>query len=281
MKHNHTNYHSHCEFCDGHAPMEEFIKAAVACGMTAYGVTSHTTFPTPGKSLQPNTYMAYFEEFNRLKKCYGDKLELYVGLEIDYLDEVRNPRLPFYATLPAQYTIGAVHFVCNERGEWMCTDGSFERFSENIARHFDNDIRRVVELFYEQSRRLIACGNFDIHGHPDKIALNASQFDRSILSEPWYEELAYNHIRSLAGGDFLVEVNTKALEQHGRIFPGVEWLPLVRKLGLNLVVNSDCHDTDKLESGRYETLRLLLDHGIDKVWELHDGRWAAYPICLD
>ena len=278
MNYSHTNYHSHCDFCDGHAPMQEFVEAAIAHGLVAYGVTSHTTFPTPGKSLQPDTYEPYFAEFFRLKELYRRQIELYVGLEIDYLDEVRNPRMPYYATLPTDYTIGAVHFVANERGEWMCTDGNHERFRANIANLFDNDIRRVVELFYAQSRRLIACGNFDIHGHPDKIALNASQFDQSILQETWYEELAYNHIRSLAGGDFLVEVNTKALEQHNRIFPGVEWLPLVRRLGLKLVVNTDCHDTDKVLSGRLGTLQLLRDAGIDKVWELHNGRWGEVEI---
>ena len=281
MKYNHTNYHSHCDFCDGRGKMEDFVKAAIACGMTAYGVTSHTTFPMPPvKSLQPDTYPLYFEEFARLKAIYGSVIDLYVGLEIDYLDEVRNPRLPFYATLPTDYTIGGVHFVANERGEWMCTDGAFERFKEMANLVFGGDIRRIVELFYEKSRKLICCGHFDIHAHPDKIALNASQFQSGILEESWYEDLAYNHIRSLAGGDFLVEVNTKALEQYGRIFPGVEWLPLVRKLGLKLVVNSDCHDVDKIESGRYETLQILKNAGIDKVWELHAGRWSEEDIKL-
>lgn len=279
-RYNHTNYHSHCDFCDGHAPMQAFIEAAVSCGMTAYGVTSHTTFPTPGKSLQPDTYETYFKEFSRLKSLYNDKIELYVGLEIDYLDEVRNPRTPFYATLPTDYTIGGVHFIANERGEWMCTDGSFERFGENIARYFNNDIRRVVELFYAQSRRLIACGHFDICAHPDKIALNASQFNPDILHETWYEELAYNHLCSLKGGDFLVEVNTKALDRHNRIFPAVEWLPLVRQLGLKLVVNSDCHEPSMIEAGRYETLQILRDAGIHTVWELHNNRWREEEIRL-
>lgn len=279
MKYNHTNYHSHCDFCDGRGSMEDFVKAAIACGMTAYGVTSHSTFPMPPvKSLQPDTYPKYFAEYARLRSLYGDKLDMYVGLEIDYLDEKRNPRMPFYATLPTDYTIGGVHFITNERGEWMCTDGAFERFKEVAERLFANDIRRIVELFYEKSRLLVSCRHFDIHAHPDKISLNASQFDDTILHEVWYEELAYNHIRSLAGGDFLVEVNTKALEQHGRIFPGIEWLPLVKQLGLKLVVNSDCHDVDKIESGRYETLRILRDAGIDKVWELHGGKWAEYEI---
>ena len=280
MKHNHTNYHSHCDFCDGHAPMQNFVEAAIACGMTAYGITSHTTFPTPGLSLQPDTYEAYFQEFARLKSIYKNDIELYVGLEIDYLDEVRNPRLPFYATLPTDYTIGAVHFITNDRGEWMCTDGGFDKFAVNIARYFNNDIRRVIELFYAKSHLLIACGNFDLHAHPDKISLNASQFDAAIIHEHWYEDLVYNHLCSLKNRDFLVEDNTKALDKHHLIFPAEDWLPLVKQLGLKLVVNSDCHDPECVEAGRYETLQILQNAGIKTVWELHNNRWGETPIRL-
>ena len=31
MQYNHTNYHSHCNFCDGRGAMEEFVKAAIEC----------------------------------------------------------------------------------------------------------------------------------------------------------------------------------------------------------------------------------------------------------
>ena len=42
-----TNYHSHCDFCDGHAPMELFVREAVKEGFSSYGVSSHAPFPVP------------------------------------------------------------------------------------------------------------------------------------------------------------------------------------------------------------------------------------------
>ena len=42
---NRTNYHSHCSFCDGKAPMEEFIKEAIRQGFSAYGISSHAPLP--------------------------------------------------------------------------------------------------------------------------------------------------------------------------------------------------------------------------------------------
>lgn len=40
-----TNYHSHCDFCDGHAPMELFVREAVKEGFSSYGISSHAPFP--------------------------------------------------------------------------------------------------------------------------------------------------------------------------------------------------------------------------------------------
>ena len=280
MKPNLTNYHSHCDFCDGRASMERFLQEAVCCGMSAYGVTSHTTFPVAGGSLQPDTYPLYFAEAARLREAYRRQIEFYVGLEVDYIDERRNPSSDVYRSMPTDYTIGSVHFVPTDAGGWMSVDGAFDGFRERLSRFFADDIREVVMRFYEQSRKLAACGGFTIYGHPDKIALNASLYSPDITNESWYEELIVAHLRRLADADFLVEVNTKAWEQHHRLFPSAEWLPLVRKLGLRLVVNSDCHYPERVNSGRMEALRILRDAGIDTVWELHNGRWGETSICV-
>ena len=280
MQYNLVNYHSHCDFCDGRAPMETFVGAAIARGMNAYGISSHTEAPEPGRTLRRDTYAAYFAEIARLREKYKRQIELYAALEIDYIDEERNAASPMYSKMPLDYTIGSIHFIPAPDGGWMSVDGAYNGFRERLDARFGNDVRTVVELFYEQSRKMVATGGFTICGHADKIALNASCFAPDITSEPWYEELAYRHLSSLAGKDFLVEVNTKAWEQHHRLFPSVEWFPLLRRLGLKLVVNSDCHYPERVDSGRFQALQLLRQAGIERVWELHAGRWAAVPICV-
>jgi len=47
MSMNLTNYHSHCSFCDGRAPMEDFIIQAIKMGFTGYGISSHAPLPFP------------------------------------------------------------------------------------------------------------------------------------------------------------------------------------------------------------------------------------------
>ena len=78
---NRTNYHSHCSFCDGKAPMEEFIKEAIRQGFSAYGISSHAPLPfATAWTLDRNRVNDYLDEIERMKRLYGDRIEIYAGL---------------------------------------------------------------------------------------------------------------------------------------------------------------------------------------------------------
>ena len=86
-----SNYHSHCTFCDGRSTPEDFIKFAVAHGFRAYGFSSHSPLPFETFwNMSKDDMPEYLTEIERLKKKYSDRLEIYVGLEIDFLDESNN-----------------------------------------------------------------------------------------------------------------------------------------------------------------------------------------------
>ena len=83
-----TNYHSHCLYCDGRANMEDFIRFAISEGFTSYGISSHAPLPfSTAWTMEWDRMEDYLSEFFRLKKKYADKIELAIGLEIDYLNK--------------------------------------------------------------------------------------------------------------------------------------------------------------------------------------------------
>lgn len=70
--------------------MEEFVRHAIDAGFTAYGVSSHAPLPFPAIwTLAQEQLPEYLTELDRLKVKYADRIELYAGLEIDYLNEER------------------------------------------------------------------------------------------------------------------------------------------------------------------------------------------------
>ncbi|MDM8269751.1 histidinol-phosphatase [Barnesiella viscericola] len=276
-----TNYHSHCEFCDGHAPMADFVEEAVAEGFASYGISSHAPFPVANNCNMHRERLAdYLDEFHRLKSLYASKIELYVGLEIDFLDDTFNPSIPYFQELPLDYRIGSVHYIVTPDGTPIDTDGSPDRFRGYVDTYFGGDVDEAVRRFYRSSFRLIELGGFDFLGHLDKIGLNASLYRPGLDREAWYRQLVNDYLEAIASRHLLVEVNTKAFATRGRFFPNEDYFEQMHRLGIRVVVNSDAHYPAKINAGRPEALHALARAGYTAVWQLSRGEWVEAPLDL-
>lgn len=259
-------FHSHTQFCDGRAQMEAFAREAVAQGFTHYGFTPHSPVPIESPCNMPLFKLPeYLAEVERIRGAYGDRCRFYAGMEVDYLGDVCGPADSLYHQPGIEYVIGSVHFIRNRRGEWVDVDGHFDSFRRKMERSFGNDIRYVVETFYAESMMMLGKGGFDILGHFDKIAQNASQFCPGIEEEPWYRSLVDGYIDRIIASGVTVELNTKAWKEHDRLFPSPAYLPRLVKAGVPLIVNSDAHVPALIDASRDRAFRLLdsLASGID------------------
>ena len=276
-----TNYHSHCSFCDGRAPLEEFVKEAISQGFYSYGVSSHAPLPFPTQwTMEWGQMEAYLDEFNNLRQKYADEIELYVGLEIDYLNEESNPSVASFTELPLDYRIGSVHLLYDAAGEVVDIDCSPAVFKERVDRHFNGDVLRVVRMYFDRLFRMVELGGFDILGHADKMHYNASCYHPGLLDEPWYEALMKDYFSLVASRGYLVEINTKAYDSLGTFYPNSRYWELMKEYQIKILVNSDAHYPERINAGRMEALRLLQAKGFATVAELHQGSWREVPIVV-
>lgn len=255
--------HSHTEFCDGRATMEAFARKAVESGFTHYGFSPHSpiTIPSDCNMLRDNVGR-YTDEYNRIAGTYGDKVRFYRSMEIDYLGDECGPAHDYFRSLGLDYTIGSVHFIPCQSGEYVDIDGNFDNFRKKMEKYFHNDIHYVVETFYSQSSKMLEAGNVDIIGHLDKIGCNAGYYSPGIESEEWYSKLLDAFIDQVIGSGVVVEINTKAWEQHHRMFPHVnKWRKLL-EAGVPLVINSDVHVPALINAGRDEAYNIIDELGI-------------------
>lgn len=274
-----TNYHSHCSFCDGRAPLEDFIMEAIRLGFTSYGVSSHAPLPFPTRwTMKWEDVPAYLNECARLKEKYASQIEIYAGMEIDYLNEDSNPSVQRFRELPLDYRIGSVHLLHNDSGEIVDIDCSADRFRAIVDQHFAGDIRRVVHLYYDRLLRMIELGGFDIIGHADKIHYNAAAYLPGLLDEEWYASLIKNYFEAIAAKGYMVEINTKAFYQLGTFYPNERYFSLFKELNIPVMVNSDAHYPEKINSGREEALKVLKKSGYSSVMELCQGKWQEIKI---
>lgn len=276
-----TNYHSHCSFCDGRAPFEEFVKEAITQGFYSYGVSSHAPLPFSTQwTMEWEQMEAYLDEFKNLRSKYADEIELYVGLEIDYLNEESNPSVARFTELPLDYRIGSVHLLYDAAGEVVDIDCSPAVFKERVDRHFNGDVLRVVRMYFDRLFRMVELGGFDILGHADKMHYNASCYHPGLLDEPWYEALMKDYFSLVASRGYLVEINTKAYDSLGTFYPNSRYWELMKEYQIKVLVNSDAHYPERINAGRMEALRLLQAKGFATVAELHQGSWREVPIVV-
>lgn len=259
------NLHSHTQFCDGRTTMAEMAARAVECGFAHYGFTPHSPIPASVSSscnMDPARVPDYIDEFMRLRALHAGHINLYLSMEIDYLGEAWGASHPYFSHLPLDYRLSSVHFIPTPDGTEVDVDGRPAHFAETMRRHFDSDIRYVVDTFYARTIAMIEAGGFDMIGHFDKIGFNASSFSPGIEETPWYRRHIDDVIDALIPTGIVVEVNTKAwlpnpgctpldtLRHTPRLFPSAPVITRLVQAGVPLAVNSDAHWPHRLTAGR-------------------------------
>ncbi len=276
-----TNYHSHCTYCDGKSPAEDFVKEAIARGFYSYGVSSHAPLPfTTNWTMKADDMSSYIAEINALKAKYEGQIQLYVGLEIDYLDEEHNPKMDYFQNLALDYRIGSVHLIRDMQGELADLDVSSPLFKDMIRDRFDNDLVGVVKKYFSQKKAMIRLGGFDFVGHIDKVSMNASFCEPSITEQQWYKQEIASLFEVVAEAKQMIEINTKAFLTKGLFFPNKEHFGLINEMQIPVLVNSDSHHTLKINDGRRDALELLHKAGVKTVMELDKDQWKEVDIIL-
>ncbi len=281
-----SNYHSHCNFCDGRGAPEEFIRFAVSKGFRSYGFSSHSPLPFETFWNMPAADLPeYLQEIDRLKKKYAGQLEIYTGLEIDYLDKNYNPSIPYFKDLPLDYRIGSVHFlpispVLSEEN-MVCIDGRFADYREAVDRYFEGDIRKMVRRYFQSTMQMVDAGGIDIVGHMDKIYMNGYRYDCFSFDEEWYLQPFKACLDLIKEKGLMVEINTKNMVRKKETYPHNRFIPLLKEMGIPVMVNSDCHFPHFVNDGRAEAFQLLKAAGYTSTRELIHGKWVDAAINSD
>ena len=107
-----TNYHGHCNYCDGRGEMEAYIKKAIEYGMKNIGISSHAPVPfNVDWTMSPGKLNAYVNEIDALKAKYADEIPVYKSLEVDYIPNAISVNSAHIRNAQLDYSVGSIHFV--------------------------------------------------------------------------------------------------------------------------------------------------------------------------
>jgi histidinol-phosphatase (PHP family) len=268
-----TNYHSHSHFCDGVETLRAQVEAALGQGIGVLGFSSHGPVHFDNAwSMRKERLVTYLAETRALKEEFAGRIELYTGLEVDYLPGHSGPAT--YASW-LDYTIGSVHYLdLNEAGQPWEIDGSTEKFLRGFTEVHGGDSRRVIQLYYGRIREMIQQDRPDVLGHLDKIKIHNLQESLWNESADWYQAEIEETLALLAETPCVLEVNTRGLyKKNLSLYPSLSVLQKARSHNIPVMINSDSHAPEEITSCMPHTALQLKHIGYKTLRILHKGHW--------
>ncbi|SFJ69564.1 histidinol-phosphatase HisJ [Thermoflavimicrobium dichotomicum] len=162
--------HTHTHYCP-HGSGEEtakYIEKAIELDFDVYVLTEHPPLPASFRNQLPYSEElisslamkeadldSYIKEMHKLKQKYKDRIQIRVGLELDYLPE----HLDWTRYLLKEYdgyldeTILSVHFLKGVNG-WRCVDLTPEDYKEGLIEYY-GDFHSVQKVYYQTLQEAI------------------------------------------------------------------------------------------------------------------------------
>ncbi len=257
-----ANYHTHTTYCDGKNTPEEIVLYAIEKGFKSLGFSGHGFTPFDLRYCMKDTE-GYIKEISALKRKYGDKIQIYCGIEEDAFSFVNRESF--------DYIIGSSHYF-NIDGQYYPVDSDYDYFKKGLEA-FNCDVIKLADAYYSAFVGYIKKRKPDIVGHFDLI----TKFDeidvQRFLNNPEYSALAEKYIKKAAENDVIFEVNTGAISRGLRKtpYPAENLLYVLKEKECKLILSSDSHSAETLSFNFEETEKLLRYIGFDSVYELDGG----------
>lgn len=258
------NLHTHTTLCDGKNSPEEIIGKAIELGFDSIGFSAHgkTVYDTDWELRC--SYNEYVDKIKGLKPVYADKIDIFIGAELDYYSKNVMPTVSF------DYTIGSVH--ATERcGKVVDFDFNPQAVKESIETLYGGSSLEYARSYYEKVVEMANEIDYDIVGHFDLITKFSETHPTLIdLESKAYKRLALEALAAVREKKEFFEVNTGAISRGYKAlpYPAPFILDEMRKLDCKLILTSDCHQKEYLSAYFNEAKEYIKSHGFDSLYYL-------------
>jgi len=252
-----SSMHTHTLFCDGNDDVETMCRAAYEKKMRAIGFSAHApiTKKTGFKSdwnLSDDRVDQYVSEILDAKRRWRGKIQVFLGLEVDYIKGLRSAIDSDIKAINPDYLIGSVHFIIPANGAQPFTvDGPPEEFFNGLKEGFGGDAQALMNSYYDATAEMIAIGGFEILGHADLIKKNC--YGKNYWPQESETCRQREIARAAAETGITVEVNTGGINR-GKIndvYPSNSFLRFLREYNVPVTITADAHCADDI-NGNYD-----------------------------
>lgn len=243
------NLHSHTYLCK-HASGKpvDYIKKAIDENFAIYGISDHAYLPESVKrrrteyswlnyQMEKNEFEKYISDVDEAIKIYGDQIQIYKALEVEYT--LNNDEYYREMLSKLDYLVLGIHFLYNDN-KIMGTRGL-------------NNSPDELELYCQNAIDGMESGYFSIFAHPDIFMYGRDCFDQKA------EEISRRMIKSAIKNKVVLEINCGGIRKgyyEGnpfKYYPVKEFWKIASEYeDLMVVIGLDSHNVSDLTDGTYE-----------------------------
>ncbi len=263
--------HTHTELCPhgSREPTENLVLRAIQLGFQSYCLTEHPPLPpgfedpAPDKScgLVPEDLDRYFELGENLKKNFSSRVELKVGLEVDFIpgfNQSTRELLDTYGNI-VEDSLLSVHFLEGKNG-WRCVDHSPDDFKDGLLDWYGN-IEAVYEAYWKRLKQAVLA---DLGPYKPRRLAHLSlvhKFQKRFpLQNPFQFRAQVEEILDLVREKQMeLDLDAAGLFKPDcqEIYPAPWIIQSALKRGIPFVYGSDAHSLKGVGQGFDEAARIL------------------------
>lgn len=219
-----ANYHTHTSRCRHAVGSDEaYVQAAIDSGLQILGFSDHTPYWFDSDyysrfRMYPEQLQDYVHSVDALRRDYGDKLSIHLGLETEFYPKYFPELVCRLRDTPVEYMILGQHYVGNEIGDWYSGAATAD---PDILRRYCRQVCQGLET-----------GLFSCLAHPGLIHYKGPDRD------------FYNHmapvVRAAKDCGAPLELNFLGLRE-GRNYPDLRVWELAAQEDCPVVFGIDAH----------------------------------------
>lgn len=252
--------HIHTSYCPhgSNDQMEQYIERAIALGFTDITFTEHAPLPTAFNDPAPTHDSAmtiadltsYLEEAERLKKQYKDKLNIRIGLEVDFIEGYEEETTIFLNEIGPRIddSILSVHFLKGSNG-YDCLDYSPDVFQKMVEEY--GSVDALYQKYFQtvQQSILSDLGQFK----PNRIGhiTLVKKFQKKYPAEQEFNTELDEILKVIKEKQYELDYNAAGLIKPLCLesYPPLSIARKAKEMGIPLVFGSDAHQAKLIGYG--------------------------------
>lgn len=231
--HNHTTL---CRHATG--TIDDYITKAIEQDIAIYGFSCHAPMEfDPFFRMKLSEFPKYYEMVLKARQKYQDKIEILLGLEVDFIAGREDLLEKSILEAKLDYLIGSVHFL----GDWGFDNPDF------IGEYAKKDMAQCWKLYLNSITQMAQSGLFEIVGHFDLLKIFGYKPPEDL------KPLINSTLQAIKDNQMVLEINAAGLRKPIKeTYPDLEILKVVKKFEIPITFGSDAHSLDQVGFG-YET----------------------------